>query len=130
MCIASATRPGLNPGSETSRSTKQMNTITATTTAPAKISTTNQQFPAFTVSIMVSKKGQRFAQIEPTGGRPYHVPTEMLGLAAGKDAWMRAILVKCTVCRTPAKAGDMECEMCPDCYDAAGEENARLDAGE
>lgn len=131
MCIASATIPGLNPGTASRQQNKIMNTITKSSPAPAAISTSNQKFPGFTVSIMVGRaNGQRYGEIKPDGGRAYHVPVEMLGLAAGKDAWMRDILVKCTHCRTPAKAGEMECDMCQACYEVAGEENAKLDAGE
>ena len=79
------------------------------------------------ITIVKSKTGQRAARIIEFG-KEYHVPVELLSVAAGKDAWMRDILVKCKVCRTEVKAGDMDCEMCQDCYEKAGEENAALDA--
>lgn len=92
-------------------------------------STKNQTINGFTVSIMVHKStGQRYADIQKAGQR-FDVPIEMLSLAAGKDAWMKEILVKCAECRTAVKAGEMECSMCPACYDKAGAENEALDNG-
>ncbi len=79
------------------------------------------------ITIVKSKTGERAARIE-SSGNTYHVPVELLSVAAGKDAWMRDILVKCKECRTEVKAGEIDCEMCQDCYEKAGEENAALDA--
>ena len=38
---------------------------------------------------------------------------------------MRDVLVKCSDCRTPVKAGAMECNMCAACKDKA---DAEIDA--
>lgn len=70
--------------------------------------------------------GQRVAEID--GGRQF-VPVELLPLTAGRDAWCREIAVRCLDCRKPTPAGEMECELCPTCYDKAGEENAEQDGG-
>lgn len=72
----------------------------------------------------------KWAEITPASGRKFCVPLEMLGLAAGKDAWMRRIMVRCADCGKRVPAGEMECRMCEECYDRAGEENAKLDAGD
>lgn len=78
-----------------------------------------------------STTGQRAAEITPFGRAAlrYFVPVEMLGLAAGKDAWMREIKFKCEDCGEKHAAKDMECNLCPSCYDKAGEENERSDSG-
>ncbi len=78
------------------------------------------------VRIMRCTNGMRNAVID----NAYNVPIEMLPLTAGKDVWMREIKVSCEDCKTPTRAGDMECNMCPACYEQAGEENARQDRGE
>lgn len=59
----------------------------------------------------------------------YCHPQEICHLAAGKDAWKRNILFRCADCRKRLPAHQMECGMCPECYDKAGEENAALDGG-
>jgi hypothetical protein len=114
-----------------------MNNVTETKTGTETptISTANQKFPGFTVTIKVATKGPtagtRYALILPDSGSNSHVvPVELLSLTAGRDAWMKNILVRCSVCRVPTKAGEMECNMCEGCYEEAGEENARLDRGE
>lgn len=74
-----------------------------------------------TVTIFSTPRG-RFADV---GG--YAVPVEMLSLAAGPDAWLRRVRVKCLVCGQHYQAGALECELCPSCYERAGEENEILD---
>lgn len=73
---------------------------------------------------------RQFAEITPESGRAFFIPVEMLGLAAGKDEWMRRIMVRCADCGKRVPAGEMECRMCEECYDRSGEENAKLDAGD
>lgn len=59
------------------------------------------------------------------------VPLDIAKLAAGPDAWMRQIPVECRECRCEFKLCDSDShEYCQGCFDKAGEENARLDAGE
>ena len=89
---------------------------------------TTQRINNHDVTIVKSMStGQRAAKIV-SATRTFYVPVELLSVAAGKDAWMRDILVACKECRTLVKAGDMDCEMCQDCYEKAGEENAASDA--
>jgi hypothetical protein len=84
------------------------------------------------VAIMHRIRGDsrvRFAKIGLQN--PYFIPVELLPLAAGKDAWMRDISVKCSGCRTPHRAGDMQAGYqdiaCQTCIDKAELENAELD---
>ena len=59
------------------------------------------------------------------------VPLDIAKLAAGPDAWMRQIPVECRECCCEFKLCDSDShEYCQKCFDEAGEENARLDAGE
>lgn len=78
------------------------------------------------VRIMKRPNGDRFAQIDPGGhiSLRYHVPVQLLSLAAGKDAWMRDIEFRCADCREKHPASKMECELCPACYEKAEAENA------
>lgn len=109
-------------------------TATDTTAAPApvKINTTaNQPFRVrgkdVTVTIVRKPLARdRAAKIVFPNSVQY-VPVDLLGLCVGKDAWMRDILVRCRQCPTVVKASALECDMCPDCYEKAGEENAALD---
>lgn len=55
------------------------------------------------------------------------VPASLLGLAAGRDVWMKQIPVACLTCGQKFPAGQLECELCPACFEAAGIENERLD---
>ena len=90
-----------------------------------------QTFGTTIVRILQRRDGTRFAEIRPKLGPIYHIPAEMLSLAAGKDAWMRDIQLRCSGCRTHHRAGDMETGIyCPACVQAQEEENARQDAGE
>lgn len=90
-----------------------------------------QTFGTTTVRIM--KKligGNRFAEIKPKNRPAYHVPIELLALAAGKDAWMRKIQVRCAGCRTRLAAEELNGGgYCPTCVEAQDEENMRLDEG-
>lgn len=101
-------------------------------------STRNQKFPGgITVSIMRSKKDpkQRFARItrRARGVRGlfrYTVAVELLSLSAGKDVWMRDVLVRCADCRVPTKAGEMENgQHCAACYEKAGNELSQYGEG-
>lgn len=81
------------------------------------------------VSVCVGADGSsynRAAIIDPQGVRQI-VPVDLLPLAAGRDAWMREIRVKCVDCRKTVRAGDMECQLCPACYEKAEQENAEAD---
>ena len=90
-----------------------------------------QTFGTTTVRILRTRTGERFAEIQPKGRPAYHVPTDLLSLAAGKDAWMRDIRVPCACCgESSYRAGDLESGLCPVCLQEAEEENARLDRGE
>jgi len=95
------------------------------TTTAANQTTAGQTFGARTVSIVRNSKGQRAAKITTTFNTRF-VPVELLGLATGRDAWMRDIMVRCS-CGAVSKAGEMEGEYCAACYDKAGEENAAAD---
>jgi hypothetical protein len=56
------------------------------------------------------------------------IPLGLASFAAGKDAWLRTVRVKCNYCDAHPMAGELEGnEMCPDCYEKAGEENAAQD---
>ncbi len=69
--------------------------------------------------------GQRAVSID--GGRRI-VPLELACLAAGPDRWLRDVQARCLDCRKPVALGLMTVELCPACYDKAGEENAAQDA--
>ena len=78
-----------------------------------------QLFGTTEVRIKKTTTGERFAEIVPFGRyiARFHVPVGMCALAAGKDAWMRDILVRCKECRTKTRACDLEGdELCPKCY--------------
>lgn len=77
---------------------------------------------------MKGSNGRRAAQVSALGRSPYYVPVELLALSAGKDAWMRDVRFKCSDCGKAHVAREMECELCPACYEKAGQENAELDA--
>lgn len=103
--------------------TKGTDTASPVTPAP-------QMFGNRQVRIVKSKStGQRAAEITPFGRAAlrFYVPVEMLSLAAGKDEWMKDIQFKCADCGVKHPAREMECEMCPTCFEKAGEENAALD---
>ena len=71
--------------------------------------------------------GQRFARID----EHHSIPLDLCALAAGKDAWMRQIVCRCSYCDTREQVGNMEQgPTCQKCFDAQGEENARLDGSE
>lgn len=92
--------------------------------------TSNQQIQGRVVTILRTKTGMRVAHVTEHGVDSI-IPVELLPLCSGKDAWMREIRVKCAACRKVIVAREMECgELCQECFEAAGEENARLDAGE
>lgn len=57
--------------------------------------------------------GLRVARID---GR-HVVPMALLGLGAGRDAWMREVVIKCADCKqpNPASAYDNEAFCCEDC---------------
>lgn len=55
------------------------------------------------------------------------VPVSLLGLGSGEDAWMRDVELPCLVCGLKFKAGEMENEFCPACFNRACEENEALD---
>lgn len=75
------------------------------------------------VRVFTSKTtGQKFARLAN-----YAVSLDICGLSAGRDAWMRDILFRCTECKTRTTAGTLECGLCETCYDKAGEENAIAD---
>lgn len=86
-----------------------------------------QTFGTTTVRVVRTRQGERFAEIQPKTGKPYHVPAELLP-AAGKDAWMRDIRLRCSGCGQPHKAADLGSGLyCPACVEEAERENAELD---
>jgi hypothetical protein len=101
----------------------------STVAPPAENPTANQKHGIFTVTILKSQLAGRAAKVTAPGHPTRYVPVEMLSLAAGRDAWMREVLVRCSDCKTVVKAGEMDCEMCNDCYEKAGEENRLQDEG-
>jgi hypothetical protein len=75
------------------------------------------------VAIFKSKStGEHFAKVD---GRA--IPKEICGLAAGRDAWMRDILFRCSDCRVRMPVGQMECNMCANCQSISDAEIAELD---
>jgi hypothetical protein len=87
-----------------------------------------QTFGTTTVRILRTQHGGRFAEIRPERSPAYRVPAELLPLAAGKDAWMRDIQLRCAGCDSHHRAADMASGLyCPACVEAQEEENARLD---
>lgn len=72
------------------------------------------------VRIMRKKNGagQHGARVAEIDG-VQRVPVELLPLCAGRDVWMREIRVKCLECRAETRAGDMENEFCPACFEKA-----------
>lgn len=97
--------------------------------APATLSPTAFQKFGDKVVTIVKKgpHGPRAAKITCPVNGIYFVPIEILSMCVGKDAWMKDILVRCGDCRTVVKAADLDCDMCPDCYEKAGQENAEMD---
>jgi|GEM_PF-5616592 len=96
-------------------------------------STQDQRFLVAGVECVVSilrapKSGERFAEIR-RGRECIQVPVDLLGLAAGKDAWMRDIRFRCSVCREPFKASEMEGQLCPRCLEETEAYNELLDRG-
>jgi hypothetical protein len=92
----------------------------------------NQKFlvrgQTVTVNILKNKNGMRGAQIILPNRAPYIVPSDLLPCVVGKDSWMKDIKIRCQDCRTIIKASELECNMCSDCYEKAGEENALADS--
>jgi len=87
-----------------------------------------QTIGTHTVRILRSKDGTRFAEVMRRSGLTYRVPAELLPLAAGKDAWMRDIRLRCSGCGLSHRAGDLECGLyCPACIEEAERENAKID---
>lgn len=84
-----------------------------------------QSINGFTVQVIKNRtNGVRAALVNGVD----LVPLEMCMLAAGRDAWMKNIVAKCSNCDTRVRVGDMEGGLlCHKCFDEAGEENARLD---
>jgi hypothetical protein len=81
-----------------------------------------------TVRILRANDGTRFAEVTRRSGLTYHVPAELLPLAAGKDAWMRDIRLRCSGCGQPHKAADLGSGLyCPACVEEAEQENAAID---
>lgn len=81
-----------------------------------------------TVRVVRTPQGERFAEIQPKRRKSFHVPAELLPLAAGKDAWMRDIRLRCSGCGQPHKAADLGSGLyCPACVEEAERENAELD---
>ena len=76
-----------------------------------------------TVGIVKSKTGERAAKVTTTG-KVYFVPSDLLACCTEKDSWMKNILIRCGDCRKVIKASELECNMCSECYEKAGEENA------
>lgn len=72
----------------------------------------------------------RAFRILPLSGAAYYVPLEIAALCVGKDAWMKDLTVHCSDCKGLVHVGDLECDLCPECYDAAGEANRISDEGE
>lgn len=82
-----------------------------------------------TVSIMLVKDStERIAQIVQ-GSWVTQIPVDLLGLAAGKDAWMREIRFRCLGCHQPFKACEMEGQLCPKCLEETEAYNELLDRG-
>lgn len=78
------------------------------------------------VAIFKSKStGMFFAKVDSAA-----VPMEICGLAAGRDAWMRKILFRCSCCKVRMPVGDMECNMCADCATVSDAEISALDGKE
>jgi hypothetical protein len=60
--------------------------------------------------------------------RGQSIPAGMARLAAGRDAYLRNSVVKCDDCGQSYALKDSDSEdLCQECFDKAGEENARLD---
>ena len=92
--------------------------------------TSDQPFNGFLISIVKDNLGNRFAGFKSKTGRKLHlVPVSVCGLAAGKDAWMRDIKVRCNECREVTTCGKLQDgEYCETCVQKFEQENAELDA--
>lgn len=102
--------------------------MNATTIQPNP--TANQIFGKHVATIVKGSTGVRGVKI--IGGRfgrsGFVMPLDMVPLLADKkDQWIKDVLVRCGDCREIVKAGTLDCDMCPDCYEKAGEENAAAD---
>lgn len=95
--------------------------------------TSNQRFVVegqeCVVSIVrIRESGERFAEIR-RGREITRLPVDLLGLAAGKDAWMREIRFRCVCCNEPFKASEMEGQLCPKCLEETEAYNELLGRG-
>lgn len=95
---------------------------TTTTTTPTK----DQSIAGHTVSVMKRKDDptMRCLRVTSPTGRVYGVPVGIAMLAAGKDAWMRDVKIKCRDCGNVVRIADLETEaMCAACYDKCDPDN-------
>ncbi len=85
------------------------------------------------LSVTIHKKkdsGERYAKAQsiPTGNTLWRIPLSMLALVGGPADWVKSVKFKCAECRTVHKAFEMQGEICPACFAAASEDNARQDS--
>ena len=60
--------------------------------------------------------------------RRISIPAGIAQHAAGPDAYLRDAIIRCDDCGAPYALKDSDsAEFCQDCFDQAGEENARAD---
>ena len=85
-----------------------------------------QRFGPYTARVVRSiSTGERFIR---SSGHAHPIPLDIARLAAGPDAWLRQVVVKCSYCDNRQPVGETESgTCCQKCYDEAGEENARAD---
>jgi hypothetical protein len=102
-----------------------MNTPTITNTIP------DQTFGKYTARVVRAKVGSARGILAMGGrfGAGQVIPLDLVPhLVDRKDQWMKKVLVRCGDCKVRIPAGTLECDMCPTCYEKAGEENAEQDA--
>jgi hypothetical protein len=74
--------------------------------------------------------GERYLLVNENTSRACAVPLDIARLAAGKDAWLRQVVVKCSYCDNLQPVGETESgTCCQKCFDDAGRENELSDSG-
>lgn len=94
---------------------------------PANTPKPPQVFGRYTARVVKSiSTGERFIK---TNAHAHPIPLDIARLAAGPDAWLRQVIVKCSYCDNRQPVGETECgTCCPSCYEEAEQENARANA--
>ena len=114
--------------------TTELSTISATLPNGKLATFTLYENGTRAAAIRKLKSGERFLLIgEVLNGTIMEVtpvPVGIAGMLVGKDAWAKKVHVKCKYCDNRPMVSELEAdELCPECYEKAGEENRKMDEG-